>query len=102
MGADHAFYNERARVLLPFRSIVRAHLVETAAFLTGRVASAPSPSRLPGACDSPAHRQRRRARRNVRGGCGQHEGKRGPKAVNAQEPADIVWGTPLPPRDLVD
>jgi len=36
MGADHAFHNERARVLLPFRSIVRAHLVETAASLTSR------------------------------------------------------------------
>ena len=38
MGADHAFHNERARVLLPFRSTVRAHLVETAASLTSRVA----------------------------------------------------------------
>ena len=53
MGADHAFYNERARVLLPFRSIVRAHLVEIAASLTSRIGSASSASRLPGTFDSP-------------------------------------------------
>jgi hypothetical protein len=30
MGADHAFYYERARVLLPFRSVARTYLGETA------------------------------------------------------------------------
>jgi hypothetical protein len=30
MGADHAFYYERARVLLPFRTGARTYLGETA------------------------------------------------------------------------
>jgi len=30
MGADHAFYYERTRVVLPFRSVARTHLGETA------------------------------------------------------------------------
>jgi hypothetical protein len=47
MGADHAFYYERARVLLPFRTVVRAHLIQTN-FLTSRVGSGSSHSPLPG------------------------------------------------------
>jgi hypothetical protein len=46
-GADHAFYYERARVLLPFRTVIRAHLIQTN-FLTSRVGSGSSHSPLPG------------------------------------------------------
>jgi len=102
MGADHAFYNERARVLLPFRSIVRAHLVETAASLTSRVGSASSASRLPGTFDSPDHRQRRRARRNVFARSGLHRSSTYSQALAALERFQRVAQLFAPSPSLLD
>ena len=46
MGADHAFYYERARVLLPFRSVVRASSAYSQALAEFETTLKKEPNRL--------------------------------------------------------